>query len=329
MEVVKRLEYYLATYKHKYPAVWKTFDDIRASRNSSKARNWQDWCFCPIDLVRTFASEAKYTFANSSQGLSLVTGLAAWRATQGIYRFDETIFEAVWETKVSGDLPIEIFYRLPEWCLYIETPKKSLGGTNINGYFVYLNDSIKREELRFIFDTEEGLVDFPLYLSKSTILESLQSMISECTYQDKIIGLKVAQYADTLRELAAKIEPLISLTLYICTQLSEINNFESRRKVNFNRKRQRIYPPERAAVWEVSYRLGAVIRKSETDSTLSVSGSLERARPRPHIRRAHWHGFWKGSKRAGQEFELKWLPPMAVNTAAENSIIPVIKKVIP
>jgi hypothetical protein len=326
MEVIQRLGQFLATYKHKYPSVWKTFDEIRARRNSPKTRNWQDWCFCPLDLVRAFASSSNYAFADSSQGISLITGLAAWRATQGIYRFDATVFEAVWKTKISGDLPIEIFYRLPEWCLYVETPGKSLGGTNLNGFFVYLNDSVKRDELRFIFDTEVGLVDFPLYLSKTTILESLQLMISECTYQNKIIGLEGAQYAETLNELAAEIEPLISLTLYICTQLSEITDFENRRKINYSRRQQRIYPPEKSAVWEVAYRLGAAIRKADTDSVNSVSTDLERARPRPYIRRAHWHGFWKGSKRSCQEFELKWLPPMAINTSEDNPLIPIVKK---
>lgn len=34
---------------------------------------------------------------------------------------------------------------------------------------------------------------------------------------------------------------------------------------------------------------------------------------RPHIRRAHWHGYWTGSKDE-RSYTLKWLPPMAIAT---------------
>ena len=49
----------------------------------------------------------------------MVGALAAWRATQGIERFDPTIFEAVWDTPLTGELPTELLYRLPEWCCYV------------------------------------------------------------------------------------------------------------------------------------------------------------------------------------------------------------------
>lgn len=48
--------------------------------------------------------------------------LAAWRMTQGIYRFDTDIFSALWSTPIEGKIPVEILYRLPEWCVYIEAP---------------------------------------------------------------------------------------------------------------------------------------------------------------------------------------------------------------
>lgn len=40
--------------------------------------------------------------------------------------------------------------------------------------------------------------------------------------------------------------------------------------------------------------------------------------PRPHIRRAHWHGYWLGPRAGGQRFELRWLPPIAVALKEEE-----------
>lgn len=54
--------------------------------------------------------------------VSILGALAAWRMTQSIYRFDPNVFAAVWETPIEGDLPVDMLYRLPEWCVYVETP---------------------------------------------------------------------------------------------------------------------------------------------------------------------------------------------------------------
>ena len=62
----------------------------------------------------------------------VIAALASWRPTQGIYRFDADLLEAVWQTPLAspstssstsaGKLPTELLYHLPEWCPYIETP---------------------------------------------------------------------------------------------------------------------------------------------------------------------------------------------------------------
>jgi hypothetical protein len=51
-----------------------------------------------------------------------VGALAAWRVTKGIYRFDPDVYQEIIDTPVTGDIPHEILFELPEWCVYIETP---------------------------------------------------------------------------------------------------------------------------------------------------------------------------------------------------------------
>ena len=73
--------------------------------------------------------------------IGIVGALAAWRATQGVYRFDPTIFDAVWDTPLTGELPTALLYRLPEWCCYVPVePARILvpGLQALQGFFVHL-----------------------------------------------------------------------------------------------------------------------------------------------------------------------------------------------
>lgn len=330
METVKRLQGYLSQYHRKYPNAWKQFDEFRALKSSNAGFDWQEWCFCPLGAAHAVISQAEGIAPLSIPPESgILGGLAAWRATQGIYCFDETVFEAVWQTAISGEIPVEILYHLPEWCLYIETPGKFFGNEKLDGFFVYLNYDRpnNQDELRFVFDVGHHLIPFPLHLSKLTVWESLQSVAHGLSYNGEKLNVDPIHNLETWRELKSAIEPLLSLTLYICTQLSEIPDFENRSPPNYNPKKRRIYPPEKPLVWDVAYRLGAAIREAEHRETNANSFVDEKRRPRPHIRRAHWHGFWVGAKQEKQKFELKWLPPTSVNVTSDNPVIPTSKKV--
>jgi hypothetical protein len=74
--------------------------------------------------------------------------------TQGVYRFDPTVLDALWETPVTGDIPTEVLYHLPEWCVYVNTPGKTWQGGSLHGFFAHLEHDVddKRTELRFVLD---------------------------------------------------------------------------------------------------------------------------------------------------------------------------------
>jgi hypothetical protein len=62
----------------------------------------------PGKILSTYAivSKGKTIHAPSQvQHIGIMVALAAWRATQGIYRFDPTTFDALWKTPVAGDIP--------------------------------------------------------------------------------------------------------------------------------------------------------------------------------------------------------------------------------
>ncbi|KAB2839872.1 MAG: hypothetical protein F9K47_14970 [Burkholderiales bacterium] len=77
-------------------------------------------------------------------------------------------------------------------------------------------------------------------------------------------------------------------------------------------------------------RLGAALRQAyhatETGQQ-ALDPNTGRARPRAHVRRAHWHTFLAGAARS--ERRLKWLPPIPVNLAGDDpgALPAVVRKV--
>ena len=58
-------------------------------------------------------------------------------------------------------------------------------------------------------------------------------------------------------------------------------------------------------VWLVWRSLGARLRQARENN------GGEHASPRAHVRRAHWHSYWMGT-RDEQQLSLKWLHPILV-----------------
>ncbi|WP_295430181.1 hypothetical protein [uncultured Thiodictyon sp.] len=52
--------------------------------------------------------------------------------------FDPTVAAAVAGTPLAGDLPNDLRYRLPEWCVSIETPGRTWEGRTLHGFWVHL-----------------------------------------------------------------------------------------------------------------------------------------------------------------------------------------------
>lgn len=115
--------------------------------------------------------------------------LAAWRVTQGIYRFDPTTFDALWKTPVTGDIPTEVLFHLPEWCVYIPTPDQTWQGAMLNGFFAHLECDMnkRRIELRLVLDVTgaagDDLIVMPIHLGKGGVTGGVEAMLKEAARQ--------------------------------------------------------------------------------------------------------------------------------------------------
>jgi hypothetical protein len=89
------------------------------------------------------------------------------------------------------------------------------------------------------------------------------------------------------------------------------------------------FPPAAPVVWEVGYRIGKVLRHAEEKEQREPSTNSDgtHARPRAHVRKAHWHTYWTGPKKDPQTAKLKWLHPMVINDDGED-LIPTVHLVL-
>jgi hypothetical protein len=318
----------LSTFGHLYPQAWKLVDEFRARRK--ELGNWPDWCFLPLAGTYAIVSKGKILQSpNQAHHIGILGALAAWRVTQGIYRFDPTTFDALWKTPVTGDIPTEVLFHLSEWCVYIPTPDQIWQGSTLNGFFAHLESDMndRRTELRLVMDVSgpagDQLIVMPIHLGRGGVTGGVEAMLNEGANTGRRVGEALQRHL-----------PLVSLVLYLCSQAAEINETgagkrtPSHPKPQKTKKGMRIFAPDHTSRWDVGYRLGAALRQALSEHEPAEPTGTH-ASPRPHIRRAHWHSFWVGKKDQpdARTVTLKWLPPIPVNVTGVDDLTTTVRDV--
>lgn len=344
----KHLEYYSRV----YPDAWRMIDSFRADRGKQLPW-WPEWCFCPLagaySIVSAQAKAEGIDINDPDTGLPLMNdigilgAMAAWRVTQGVYRFDQDVYLAVIDTPVTGDLPHDILFNLPEWCIYIETPGLKFMSMSLSGFFAHLEYDAGdgRKELRLVLDhtmPEHGtprLMSQVIHIGPWSLLESLERALREAErVSAAMLGSTVSMPLGSADVMQSDYMPLVSLLLYICSANGEIGDGD-RKPTNPRPKKTkrgaRTFPPQKVSVWDVGVRMGAALRSDRTQGRESTAetGTSEKQRsgPRSHVRRAHWHGYWSGPRDGERKFTLHWMPPLLVRGDADVDLPVTIRPV--
>jgi hypothetical protein len=300
-----------------YPKAWKMSEMMRQDRGK-KLPDWPQWCFMPLAGWYTIVSADAGVDRLPSHLLGDVSRLAAlgaWRYTQGVYRFHPEIYGALKTTTLKGELPSEIFTRLPEWCVYIETPGMQLVGGAVFGFFIHLEHDAKdgRMELRFLMDTEQALFPYIMHLGAWTVEEAVQRTAREIQKHRGVVSKGLPSIP---RQAHEAIQPYLSLVVYLCSQEPEYKGGRapSLPRPKRTRKGWRLFPASHPRIWSVGHDTGEALSRARREGDKPPSSQATgRTRPEPHIRRAHWHGFWTGPRDGERRFEIRWLPPIPVN----------------
>jgi hypothetical protein len=325
-----------------FPRGFKDFKTIYYNRGI-RLPEWPDWCYVPAQLIEDNLVirvgediNSKEDFYNALKQPILLTAAATWRLTKGIYRFDADVYKELVEQELHGELPTELLMRLPEWCVYIETP----GMDNSEGFMAFLNYDLntERPDLIFIVFTDTDAYPYLMPLGNWNLKEALEISLNRnvegLQEMQKQIDFKLDS-AESFKlnlekekdDYVNRINRRLNLLLYLCSNNADIPAIPFQMHGNGTK---RMIAAAECRVWDVGIRVGAAIRKyrEQEDEEIRQRDNKPHNSPRPHIRRAHWHSFWKGHKSdyAGRELILHWLPPIPV-MVGDSELPAVIREV--
>lgn len=310
---------------------WRAVDNVRAAH----AHGWPRYAFLPIAeagkiIARAWRKHNCLPAPGVTAGDVLgdeactLAGYAAWRVTQGIYRFDPTLAAALIETPLTGDLPVSALTHLPHWCVYVETPGRTMprvlgGETTLHGYYGWINwfDSEDRVELMLGLDVERPYPGLPVCTVPliGTLEQSIRAVEARWrkAYEAGLItNAPTAGFVEGTQRLSSLIAPL----LYLCADDAEIGDGTVRPqqpKPTKTKQGLRLFSAPAPTTWDVGVRIGAAIRRAQEGEASERHAAGERSRPRAHVRRAHWATYWTGPRSSEQTAVLRWLPPIPVN----------------
>lgn len=309
---------HLHTASKLYPNAWKQIDIFRQGRGKDLPE-WPNWCFLPLAAWYAIVSEGGVMPPNRVPDVGRLGALGAWRYSQGIYRFHPDVLDALTKTALDGEIPADVLLRLPEWCVYIETSGLKWSGADLFGFFAHLEWDVKteRHELRLVLDMDKGLLPIPLHLG-GNLVEVVNKALVETHVQGTLVGkpLPIPSKQDAT-DLAAELNPLISLLLYLCADEPEIEDsqhpgvYPQRPRPKRVKGGWRLFPAQGPRVWltgeEIGQAISAANAREDRDPDFETGRTV-----RPHLRKAHWHGFWSGPRDGNRRFRYKWLPPIPV-----------------
>jgi len=334
----------ITEYGKSYPDCWKKVElaakYMREGMEGKAQVNIPDFVHIPMVIWNAFLFQGDQGLAfrkkesHAVNTMLMVSALGSWRLTQGIYRFDFDLGQSLIDTPWQGKIAWEQLMQLPEWCIYIEDPgytatedKKLFvfeTATQVHGYFVQLDCDLFQNipMLRIVVHLGKSFMPVCIPLGDWTLNEAMEKF--ETIQHEQMMGTYsrlIEDYHTESSNTRRVMERVLSLTYYICSQYAELGNGSQKPKRAQpvkTKKGMTYFPPDKPKVWDVGAKLGRALRaakerEQQEQREYEQSGDKLRNRPRPHIRRAHWHTFLSGPRTEQQKRMVKWIPPTGVN----------------
>lgn len=334
-----RPQKFLYLYKILQRDIWNCLDAFY----SSPENKWPNYCFVPLILAIRYAGaifKVDVSKEENSQFIidhKILFTIGTWNKTQGIYKFDETLFEEITKSEFDGELSADILTKIPEYCCYIEFPENfKIATIRTYGFFALISFNQyplvhSKPVLELVIDAENGFHHRCLTLENDfvTLIRDLLAYRKE--FEGKLdLGFEaVESYTeDAIKE---QLSICLNSLFYLCCKNAEVTHNKKVEKIPSNPKpiNKKINAADHPNVWNVGYRIGADIRKARIEHEKQDNEAIVRNSPRPHMRTSHYHGYWIGKldDLENRKFILKWLAPIPVNVTPNNPIVTTIRNV--
>lgn len=277
---------------------------------------WHPSCLIPFHLMpNLFRNQEEMTLYTMGMYLS------QWSLSKRIYNFESEIFRALAEQPFKAELPIEQLLTPPDYAvavsLLVETEMNESYHTNV--LFIIDQSALGEHQLVILVlvdgkpITESNVVRLPL-IKGMTIEQSISSVYKQAKARAKS-PQEIEKMELELKADINLIEATLPFYLYLCSDEPDIADHQQQTIT-------RIGKPTRQ-----KQRGGVKFVEAKKITDLFVGNKLQRSiathqtinhenarTVTPHMRRAHWHGFWRYNEaRDAKELFYKWIPPTPVN----------------
>jgi len=315
----------------KFDGLWREIDKYRELYKD----NWPAWCFLPMNVWHELVlqSDSKLGQKPTPHKMGLANVLAAvmaavgaWRPTQDIYVFDKEAFDAIGNSELDVQIPVEHILHLPAWSVYIKWITD-----RYDGFFATLtydqSAAKKYLDLTFLEDNHGGLprprfIRVPLQKSLSVFeaIETLKQEIFETHKRNGTASALTEEYYEEVRIDDAAIA--VSLLSYLCSGKPEIDGIQAVPSIYHPRGIKvksgwRLYSPEKPKIHSVAEKLGYKLREYKTKNQVS---STDKKMP-PHVRGGHYKRYWYGPRKSPHRcYDFIWIPPLPINMLNDEEL---------
>lgn len=325
----------IEVFGRQHPGCW---DALREVQEADPGRP-PPYVFATIEQAgRAWTRAARAQRANTQRqdpyplrAMSLLPGLAAWRLTQTVYRFDPDLYAALLRTPVAGPLPGDLLQRLPGWCVWIDTPGMDVATTAgarvaVTGIFAWVDRHPNGHDLLCVAMDAGFQVGVTHLRLAGTVEQGLASVAADWQAGAARGTAQNPPPAGWAAEAERVLGPVLSLLLYLCADAADYTRppEPAPRRI---KGRVRLVPPERPTMVPVGERLGAALRRAAAAADPADGPVQGRARPQPHVRAAHWHTFLRGPRTGERRREVRWLPPIGVRVHLGEDLAAVVRRV--
>ena len=160
-----------------------------------------------------------------------IGSMYVWRASKGIYRFAPEIYEALISQPLTGNLPTDCLYHLPEWAVYIETPGLSYERHPMKGFIAHLDYNLfsRNVDLQFAMFLEG--CDQPKMVALPFGEGSLMDAMNRVDQVDDLfMGKRDNRYIGSREEYRKTFSSMLQLLLYLCSEEPDMPEIEHPQK---------------------------------------------------------------------------------------------------
>lgn len=309
---------------------YRQLDNCRAAKDRGEMI-WPDYCLLPINAAATYLqSVQKMSDLQVASGCAELTACWIWRQNKIVYAFDPDMAAAlasqaedVTDTDV---LPADLLMHLPYPCIYIKAPGLL---EHMDGFWTWVDFDVNREgpELRiqWVFDTMDASVPQVIHIIPGATIRDCVLGTMQTTQEHTREQVDMSNLLDGARIILMAIQ----LLLYLLADNADIDDEPKPQisVVNSRKPKQKIQDKAgEITAKTVGVRIGAAFRRSRRGKSTGGSTGTGTAKS-PHLRRGHWHHYWRGPKDA-RELTLKWTAPTMIHADAgelDNVIVYPVK----